>query len=209
MLQRLDTVVPQRPGRPALGAGNPMRDVTRQIAFEPGGWTPERKAKVIELFDALAPEWHTRGGDERATPIEDAITRGGPFPAGPVFEAGAGVGLLTPLLTERFADVVASDLSFEMLRRAPDVAPRVLADASALPLPDRSVAVVVLVNMFLFPHEVDRVLRSDGVVVWVSALGTDTPIYLPADEVAEALPGPWSGVHADAGWGSWATLRRA
>jgi ubiquinone/menaquinone biosynthesis C-methylase UbiE len=31
---------------------------------------------------------------------------------------------------------------------------------------------------------------------------------LPADDVAAALPGQWHAVEAQAGWGSWAVLRR-
>ena len=82
------------------------------------------------------------------------------------------------------------------------------ADAAALPIPDVSIDVAVLMNAFLFADELDRVLAPDGVVVWASAIGADTPIYLPADDVAAALPGAWSGVWAEAGDGTWAVLRR-
>ena len=209
VLRRLESVLPPAPDAPAPDPDHPMRKVTRQVAFDPDGWTPERAAKVRELFDGLAPEWHTKGTDARMGAIDDALDRGGPFPAGPCVEAGAGVGLLTPRLVEHFDDVIAFDLSFEMLRRAPDIAPRVLADSSALPFPDRSVATLVLVNMFLFPAEVDRVLRGDGALVWVNSLGPATPIHLSAEDVEAALPGGWDGVHAEAGWGTWASLRRA
>ena len=36
-----------------------------------------------------------------------------------------------------------------------------------------------------------------------------TPIYLPADDVERALPGRWRGTDSEAGWGTWAVLRRA
>jgi hypothetical protein len=42
----------------------------------------------------------------------------------------------------------------------------------------------------------------------VSSLGDRTPIYLPAEDVARALPGAWSGKAALAGWGSWCVLAR-
>ena len=68
---------------------------------------------------------------------------------------------------------------------------------------------VLMVNMLLFPSEVDRVLAPDGVVVWVNTRGDQTPIHLPPDDVATALPGEWTGVTARAGAGLWATLRRS
>ena len=110
----------------------------------------------------------------------------------------------------QFDSVVAIDLSFEMLKRAPPrCGHRVLADGSRLPVADGSVDSVVLMNAFLFPAEVDRVLARPGVVIWVNALGDRTPIYLPADDVVAALPGSWEGVCSEAGWGTWAVLRRS
>jgi len=85
---------------------------------------------------------------------------------------------------------------------------QIQADGSLLPVPSGSVATVALVNMFLFPDEVARVLKPDGVVLWVSTNGDATPIYLPPADVLEALPGGWSGTSARAGWGTWLTARR-
>ncbi|MCU1496150.1 MAG: hypothetical protein JWM47_103, partial [Acidimicrobiales bacterium] len=53
------------------------------------------------------------------------------------------------------------------------------------------------------------VLGADGVVVWVNSSGDQTPIYLPAEDVAAALPGGWTGVASGAGAGLWCVLRRA
>ena len=83
------------------------------------------------------------------------------------------------------------------------------ADASRLPFPDASFDAVLLINMLLFPAEVDRLLRDDGVVVWVNTLGDQTPIHLPPTDVLDALPGTWSGVTAQAGTGFWLTARRS
>jgi hypothetical protein len=190
-----------------------MREVTLQVAFDPAGWTPARAARVAQLFDGLAPEWHTRMTPGRAEALTDALDRGGPFDATtttrPCLELGSGVGLFTDVVTRRFGrdEVVAVDLSYEMLRRAPaELAPRVQADAASLPFADGTFATAVLVNMLLFPHEIARVART---VVWVNTVGDATPIHLSADEVERALPGEWDGVHAEAGWGTWAVLRRA
>ena len=186
-----------------------MRKVTRQVAFEPDGWTPDRAAKVAGLFNGLAPEWHTRLGEGRDIPLRDALERGGV--AGQwCLEIGAGIGGTTPMLVERFALVLALDIAIEMLRLAPvDVGHRVLADATALPLPAGCADVILLENALLFPTEMDRVLAPDGALVWVNSLGDATPIHLSAEDVARALPGAWSGTAADAGWGTWCVLRRA
>jgi SAM-dependent methyltransferase len=194
---------------------HPMRRVTRQVAFQPDGWTSDRAGKVAALFDSLAPEWHTRMQPGRLDSLLDALQRGGagPGPAkdGLVVELGSGTGFATPLLVEHFVGglVVAMDLSREMLVRAPDAAARVQADASELPLADGSVSALVLVNMLLFPVEVDRVLAADGSLVWVNSLAELTPIHLSAQDVGEALPGRWEGLASRAGGGTWCVLRRA
>src|SRR2546421_7726336 len=95
VIRRLDRVIAEAPGRPDLaGADHPMRHVTQQIAFDPGGWTPERSAKVAELFDGLAPGWNQREGIQRREPLVDALDRGGPW-SGVAVEVGSGTGLMT------------------------------------------------------------------------------------------------------------------
>ena len=208
----LPRVIPEAPGRPVLdGSRSPIRKVTHQIAFEVGAWTRERATNVAQLFNGMAPEWSARHDPQHhAEPLVDALDRGGPFPArGRVCEVGSGTGLLTPLLDARFATVVAVEIAEAMARLAPaNSGHRVLADGAALPCADGAYDVVVLFNAFLFPAEVDRVLAPDGALVWVSAMGDDTPIYLPVGDVGAALPGAWSGVASEAGWGTWATFRR-
>ena len=85
---------------------------------------------------------------------------------------------------------------------------RVQADGACLPVPDGFADAVVLVNAFLFPHEVDRVLAPGGALVWVSSIGPRTPIHLPPDRVEAALSGPWDGTSSAAGEGTWCVLRR-
>lgn len=186
-----------------------MRKVTRQVAFELDGWTPARAAKVADLFNGLAPEWHTRLGEGRDIPLRDALERGGAT-GRCCLEIGAGIGGTTPVLAERFSLVVALDIALEMLRLAPvDVGHRVLADATALPLSAGCADVILLENALLFPSEMDRVLAAGGALVWVNSLGDATPIHLSAEDVVRALPGAWHGVASEAGWGTWCVLRRA
>ena len=61
--------------------------------------------------------------------------------------------------------LVTLDLSWEMIRLVPDgAALPVQGDGSRLPVADGSVDALILVNMFLFPAEADRVLSSAGAV---------------------------------------------
>ncbi|MCX4407048.1 MULTISPECIES: class I SAM-dependent methyltransferase [unclassified Streptomyces] len=134
------------------------------------------------------------------TPLEST-------PDGTCLELGSGTGLFTPLLDSAFEWVISVDLAEQMLRQAAGRSPlRVRADASALPAADAQVAVIAANDMLLFPAGIARVLAPDGVLLWINRLGEDGPLYLPADDVAAALPGQWHAVEAQAGWGSWAVL---
>jgi ubiquinone/menaquinone biosynthesis C-methylase UbiE len=185
-----------------------MRELTRQIAMDPDAWTGERVSQMIGFFDSLASTWPERDRPERHDALGDALARGGPFPGGVCLEVGAGTGNMTDDLKAVFDDVVSIDLSRAMLSLASPRSRQLQADASLLPVRSGSVAAVALVNMFLFPDEVARVLKADGVVLWVSTNGDATPIYLPPADVLKALPGGWSGISAPAGWGTWLTVRR-
>ena len=214
MVRRLDCVVPADPPRPEatdVHREHPMRAVTRQVAFEPGGWTAERRAKVTELFDGLAPGWHAHLNDpQRTAPLGDAYERGDVPRGGVCLEVGSGDGQNTAFLASHHDAVIAADLSLEMLVRAPAaVGVRCRADAVAMPIRDGAVDVAVLVNAFLFPQELDRLLAPGGSLVWVNTAGDLTPIHLTTDEVLRALPGVWDGVESVAGWGTWAVLRRS
>ena len=190
-------------------ADHPIRKATQQIASQPGAWTRERALKVTKLFDALAPEWHKRMSEGRLDPLRDALLRG-QVSGGRCVEVGSGTGGGTEYLaTAGFDSVIAIDLSMQMLVRAPaSVGRRVRADAAALPIASGSARAIVLINAFLFPSEIERVLAPDGALVFVSSLGDRTPIYLAAAEVEAALPGKWWGVASEAGWGSWCVARR-
>jgi ubiquinone/menaquinone biosynthesis C-methylase UbiE len=190
-----------------------MRIATRRAAgLEAGGWTDDLRDEVEKFFDDLAGEWHTRTSPGRTAIVMDALTRGLDAvgsPPGLAVEVGSGIGTYSGLLAERFATVLAIDLSLPMLKRAPSVpAHRVRADGARLPLGDSSAAAIVLINAFLFPTEVERVLVSDGTLVWVNSSGEQTPIFLPVDDLVARLTGEWTGVASRAGEGHWCVLRR-
>lgn len=209
-LVELPRVIANQPGRPEWGdAARPMRELTRAISQGRDAWTPERLSQIRSFFDSQASVWRDRDVPERHDALSDALTRGGPFPSGWCVEVGCGTGNATADLQQALRDVVSLDLSSEMLRLASSRGHLIQSDASALPLRTGSAAVVVLINMFLFPVEVVRVLADDGVVLWVSTNGEETPIYLPPSDVLSALPGTWDGTTAHAGWGTWLTARQA
>ena len=196
------------------GPDHPMRVATRRAAgLSDEGWTDDLRHDVAKYFDDMAGEWHTRTSPERTAIVGDALSRGlreVGIPAGMAVEVGSGIGTYSPHIARYFVPVIAVELSMEMLLRAPArPAYRVLADGSQLPLRDGSAAAVVLINCFLFPEEVVRVLMRDGVLVWVNSSGESTPIHLSTDDLVARLPGTWNGVTSRAGEGLWSVLRRA
>lgn len=191
-----------------------MRVATRRAAgLDSAGWTGELRSHVERYFDDIAGEWHTRTSPQRTAVVTDALVRGlgaMDVPAGLAIEIGSGIGAYSHLLSERFPTVLAIDLSLAMLQRAP-IAPahRVQADGAQLPLRDASAAAIVLINAFLFPAEVERILSPGGAVVWVNSSGEQTPIYLSVDDLVAGLPGEWTGMSSRAGVGLWCVLRRS
>jgi len=192
---------------PVFGSAAPMREVTETVAFD-AAWDSSRRKKVRELFDGMAADWSSRATPEREASILDALDRGG-LAGGTVIELGSGTGLGTGHLIERFDALIALDLSMQMLRHQPDLAPKVQADASMLPFPDGAADLLVLVNMLLFPAEVDRVVRPGGGLLWINTLGHETPIHLSPEAVVDALPGSWTATAGRAGSGLWAAVQRA
>ena len=209
-IRRLPVLIPPPEFPPDIdGADHPVRAVTRGVAADEAFWTPAAAAEMTERFDELAPDWSNRLRPEEFVGLPDACERGDLDPDALCLEVGSGTGFGTVHLAAHFRQVIALDLSAGMLALAPpDLAPRVRADGAGLPLADASVDVVALVNMLLFPSEVDRVLRPAGAVLWFNTLGVRTPIHLPSSEVAEALPGRWTGVASEALWATWCVLRR-
>lgn len=209
-IRHLPALIPPPEVPPDLdGSDHPVRAVTRAVAGDEASWTPEVAAEITERFDELAPDWQNRLRPEEFVGLPDACERGLLDPSELCLEVGSGTGFGTVHLATHFRTVIAMDISAGMLALAPpDLAPRVQADGASLPLPADSVDVVALINMLLFPSEVDRVLRPGGAVLWFNTLGVRTPIHLPAEEVAAALPGSWSGVAGEALWATWSVLRR-
>lgn len=209
VIRQLDDAPDTADPEPFAGPDHPIRKVTRQVAFD-RAWDAERAAKFASLFDSLAADWsEDHVNPTKAAPIRDALERSGAPIDGRWLELGSGTGAGTRVLSGRVGSLLAFDLSRQMLAHAPgELAPRVRGDASVLPFGADAFDVVLMVNMLLFPDEVDRVLAPGGTTLWVNTLGDQTPIHLPALDVAAALPGEWGGTTARAGTGFWAALHR-
>lgn len=190
------------------GPDHPIRRLTRSIALGER-WSPDDAARMNTIFDGLAPRWSEDHVDPvKAAPVLDAIERGEPTLHGRWIELGSGTGAGCRVLRGRVREHVSVDISEQMLAHAPNGA-KVRADSAALPFADGAADVVLMINMLLFPTEVDRVLATDGSIVWVNTLGDQTPIHLPPADVERSLPGAWNGVSSRAGTGLWAVLRRS
>ncbi len=200
-----------RPADPFAGPDHPIRIITREIALE-GRWDISVRQRIADTFDRLAPDWsEDHVNPTKAAPVRDAVERGG-IELGDIrlLELGSGTGAGGKVLATFITEYVAFDLSAEMIRNDQALqTSQVRGDASVLPFVDDSFDVVMCINMFLFPDQVDRVLRPNGTLLWVNTMGDQTPIHLPVHDVVKALPGEWNAVTANAGTGLWATVRRA
>ncbi|MFC5787111.1 MULTISPECIES: class I SAM-dependent methyltransferase [Streptomyces] len=185
---------------PSRGTTEVFHVFARELAVGRRSWDGETSHFITDQFDQTAAEWDTTLATGRDEPVRDALEPGGPFPDGVCLELGSGTGLFTELLRSEFPRLISVDLSEQMLRQAVGRSPaRVRADAAALPLANAQVSAVAAIDMLLFPDEIVRVLAPDGVLLWINQLGEAGPLHLPATDVADALPGDWQAVEANAG----------
>jgi predicted TPR repeat methyltransferase len=180
-------VDPQREDSERRAFIGKLQAISHAVAFDPGAWDAALANQVGAIFDDRAATWWTHRSPAYFRPLKEAIDALGTL-GGVCVDIGSGISLQEETLRTRFDRLVAIDLSAEMLRLADrNGTSLVRADASALPIRDQSVDLVVCVNMFLFPAEYTRVLRADGAIIYVSTSGDRTPIYLPPKDVNDAL----------------------
>ena len=208
----LPTIYPFSKSVRGSGSNSRMRDITRDVVYKKL-WNFDLAEEVKKLFDEKALEWSsTRNIPARGIPVLDALERGEVY-GKRVVDLGAGTGLATQILVNNFESVVALDISKEMIKNSitPET-PQVCADSNRLPFASNSIDVFLMMNMILFPNEIERCLKAKGFLVWISSRGPDTPIYLPPEEVIDLMSAnsefSWSGVSAHALEGSWLVARR-
>jgi predicted TPR repeat methyltransferase len=164
-----------------------MQSIARAVAFDPSAWKPSLASEIESIFDGRAATWWMHRSPEYLRSLEEALDVAGVL-GGSCVDVGSGISLHGATLRRRFDHVVAIDFSAEMLRLADRTGTRLVrADASALPVSDGSVDVLVCVNMFLFPREYARALQRNGTIIFVSTSGNRTPIYLSPKDVRDAL----------------------
>ena len=162
------------------------------------------------VYDGQAADWTAWCADQPdyLLPLTDALDRLDPSDDGWVLEVSAGTGQATAVLSRRFARVLATDPSLAMIEELAATAgsnvAAVVAESEHLPLPARSVSLVVGLNAVPDLAEFRRVLRPGGAVLWVSSFGEETPLYIPPAELAVEWVGP--AVAATAGHGDWLML---
>lgn len=198
-------IIPAPPGKPILDHLVELQAFARAIAVD-GVWTTDIARATANSFDGMAATWNTEHSTNRFDAVHDALRRGDIPVGGRCLEIGSGTGQLTPLLVEHFDEVVSADLSIAMLFQAPSESVRICCDAARLPMHDHIFDAAVLVDTFCFARELARVLKPNGHIAWINLLGQDSPLYVPASDIADALPGNWGGTESAAGWGSWSVL---
>ena len=171
------------------------RLVTRSVVKRPGLWRLFR-GPLRAQFDRLAPVWENRRGPEALASLEAALARLETAPER-VLDVGTGTGKGARLLARTFpeAQVVGVDLAPAMVDEARRLLPSNLdgrvrfqvADAAALPFPDGSFDLVVLLNMIPFFEELGRVTAPGGVLLLAFSSGPETPIYVPPETLRARL----------------------
>ena len=199
------------------GASHPYRKLTEEIQQKPEkAWDRQTAREVAAVFDELSVDWNERFFPGEFDGLKDALKRGNVPEGVSCIELGAGTGMGTKVLGQHCAEVIAVDISLEMLKLFSESAEsdkssfiRVRADASILPFQDNSADLVALINMFLFADEIERILKPNGKVLWYSSLGDDTPIYLPPQEVLNSFSGDWSATASKIGRAEWCVFERS
>lgn len=207
MTGRVVWVADQRaPGTPDRLHGE--RHESRALAARVAEGDEDAAAALRGVYARQAVEWAdwVATQPEYLAPVAAALRNVGRVRV--AFEVGAGSGQASALLAAHADVVVVSDASFEMLERADRAFPEVVADVRRLPLRDASADLVLGVNAPLDAREVARVVAPDGVVVWASSFGDDTPLYVSPEDLVERLGDGWRGVAGRAGHGDWCVARR-
>lgn len=168
-------------------------------------------AFLTMTYEEMAAEWREWAG---GVPWYDAPVRVGLLHAKPApwaFEVGCGTGEATATLAEHVPLVIPSDVNAAMVSRAPRIpnARALVADVRSLPLRDASVPLLVGLNAVPHIKEFNRVIASDGQLLWCTSFGPGTPLYVEPERLLALLGPGWVGEAGRAGHGEWMLLSRS
>jgi SAM-dependent methyltransferase len=171
--------------------------------------TRNLKADGKASFDPIAEEYES-GRPSYPEAVYDALE---PLEGMQVLEGGAGTGIATASLVERGARVVAFDVSGNMIRRAMQRIPglmAIVADGSVLPIRDRSADLICFAQAWHWLDatrrcpEAARVLRTGGRWAgWWSHARADGEPWFDAywDAIEASCPGVLRS-QRDTDWGT-------
>lgn len=85
MTATLPRILPRPVGKPvpSPGTADAFRAFARDLAAGRRPWTAHTAQFIAAQFDQLATDWDSTRASGRDDPLRDALTRGGPLPAGP------------------------------------------------------------------------------------------------------------------------------
>jgi len=207
------SLAPRTPAPDLSADHHPSRRLLEAVIEEPGA--EDAWGELVGIYSQQADTW-----TEWAVTITDyaaSVAEGlRNCPSVPwAVEVCCGTGQATPLLAAFAPLVVAVDASPAMLAEGiggpspvPGARP-VAADVRALPFRDRSIPLLLALNGVPCVREFDRVLASDGRLLWCTSFGAGTPLYVEPQRLADLFGAGWTGVTGRAGNGDWTVLQRS
>ncbi|WP_331769252.1 class I SAM-dependent methyltransferase (plasmid) [Embleya sp. NBC_00888] len=150
-------------------------------------------------------DW-TRGQEGYDWPVRAGLAH--IAPAAWAVELCCGTGEATRAIIEAVPRVVATDVNTAMLAERDDI-PGVewrAANVRALPFADHGVMLIVALNGVLFPSEIRRVLSPGGQLLWCTAFGPRTPLYVEPTQIHRSFGMDWQILQGRSGHGQWTLL---
>lgn len=207
------SLAPSAPAPDLAADHHPSRRLLEYVIEQPGA--QDAWEELVGIYDRQADTW-TEWAEtvpDYVAPVAEGLRACPPVPW--AVEVCCGTGQATPLLAAFAPFVAALDASVAMLAEGiggPDPVAGthpVAADVRALPFRDGSVPLLAALNGVPCVREFDRVLASDGRLLWCTSFGAGTPLYVEPQRLADLFGPGWTGVTGRAGNGEWTVLYRS
>ncbi|PJE97139.1 hypothetical protein CUT44_14245 [Streptomyces carminius] len=202
----IDTVLPADQAPDLDAAAHSSRLAQQRILASPKDADAWRT--LAATYAEQAPTWREWSSAQHGYdwPVRAGLARARPAPW--ALELCCGTGEATAALAAAVPVVVATDLHAGMLAHCDDL-PGVrwrTADVRALPYADHTVPLIVALNGVFHPPEVQRVIAPGGQVLWCTAFGPGTPLYVAPRQLHQRLGTDWGIACGRAGHGQWTLL---